>query len=332
MDDQILSHFEKKRILVTGASGYLATKLVDALKDVDCSIIRLSRARDLEAISSKAKIGDVQADIRTREMWEQTLEGIDIVYHFAAQTSVYVAKDDPHADLQANVVPMLNLLETCRNKGLNPTILFSGTVTQVGMTESLPVDETCRDMPITVYDIHKRMAENYLEYYCHEEIVRGATLRLANVYGPGPSGNAGRGVLNRMIQKALDGETLTIYGQGDCLRDYVYIDDVVCAFLTAAQSIDNLNAKHFIIASAEGHTIAEAINLVADQAAIRTKQKVEVKHIEPPFEMSPIEARHFIGDTGLFERATGWHSKHSLIDGIGRMMDGALEAHGRVQQ
>ncbi len=330
MDEQILSHFKKKCILITGASGYLATNLVNALKDVDCVIIRLSRAKVLPAMSSRAKIVDMHGDLCVKETWERAIKGVDIVYHLAAQTSVHVAKEDPYADLQANVVPMLNLLETCRHMNSNPIILFSGTVTQVGIVESLPVDETRRDMPITLYDVHKLMAENYLAHYCHEEIVQGATLRLANVYGPGPSGNAGRGVLNRMIQKALAGEALTIYGKGDCMRDYVYVDDVICAFLTAATNIDNLNGKQFVIASAQGHTIAQAINLVADQAAQRTKQRVEVKHIEPPSEMSPIEARSFVADTGLFERATGWHSKHSLVDGIGGMIDGALRQNKKV--
>jgi len=332
VDDQILSYFKNKRILVTGASGYLATNLTDALKDVDCTIIRLSGTQALDSLCSKAKVLDRHGDIRTKEIWEQTLEGTDVVYHFAAQTSVYVAKKDPYADFQANVVPMLNLLETCRNKNLNPIILYSGTVTQAGITESLPVNETCMDTPITIYDMHKLMAEKYLNLYRHQKIVRGATLRLANVYGPGPRGHFDRGVLNMMIQRALAGEPLTIYGKGDCLRDYVYIDDVVRAFLTAAKSIDKLNGKQFIIASAQSHTIAEAINLVADQAALRTRQRVEVEHIKPPSALSPIEARNFIADTGLFERATGWHSKYRLVDGIGSMMDGALEAKGRDQK
>jgi len=224
-------------------------------------------------------------------------------------------------DLQANVVPMLYLLETCRDRKLNPIILFSGTVTQAGLVESLPVDETGRDLPITIYDMHKLMAEEYLELYCRKKIVRGATLRLANVYGPGPSGNSGRGVLNRMIQKALDGESLTIYGKGECVRDYVYIDDVISAFLTAAQNIDTLSGKHFIIASGQGHTIAQAIHLVADQAAIRTKQRVEVIHIQPPSEMSPIETRNFVANTGQFEQATGWKSQYTLLEGLCRMID-----------
>lgn len=329
MDEQIISqilpYFEKKQILITGSSGYLATKLANAIKDIDCTIIRLSRTKGLEAICSKATIVDIDGDIRTKEVWEQTLEGADIVYHFAAQTSVYVAEDNPYADLQANVIPMLNLLETCRNKNLNPVILFSGTVTEAGIVECLPVAETCKDSPITIYDMHKLISENYLKYYCRKNVVRGAILRLANVYGPGPSGNAGRGVLNMMIQKALAGEELTIYGKGDCLRDYVYVDDVVHAFLTAAKSVDNLNGKHYIIGSGQGHTIAQAINLVANQAAIRTKHRVEVKHIKPPSVQSPIESRNFISDTRRFRQATGWQRKYGLVDGISRMMDEVSE-------
>src|SRR6185369_8459534 len=194
-----------------------------------------------------------------------TLSNIDIVFHCAAQTSIYIAEQDLLADLNINVVPMVHLLETCREKGIRPTILFSGTVTETGLPSILPVNEEHVDHPITVYDLHKWIAENYLLHYARSSLVRGAVLRLANVYGPGPkSSSADRGVLNMMIRKALKGEPLTIYGEGNFLRDYIYIEDVASAFLEAAANIDELNGHYFIIGSGTGSTIADAIHLVAD--------------------------------------------------------------------
>ncbi len=74
-----------------------------------------------------------------RETFGQILEGVDIVYHLAAQTSVYVADKDPLTDLKINVLPMLNLLETCRDRKWRPIVIFSGTATEVGIPQGLPV-------------------------------------------------------------------------------------------------------------------------------------------------------------------------------------------------
>ncbi len=326
MNNQILSYYTGKRILVTGANGYLAANLIHLLKDINCTIVRLSRNSKLLPINGIANIMDIIGDIHAKEIWEQALEDIDIVYHFAAQTSVYVANENPLADLQSNVLPMLNLLESCRSKGMQPIIIFSGTVTEVGIPESLPVNETHGDYPVTVYDIHKLMAENYLKYYSQQGIVQGTILRLANVYGPGPkSSSTDRGIINTMLRKALAGEPLTVYGKGDYLRDYVYVEDVISAFLRAAMHIGQLNGKHFVIGSGEGHTIAQAINLVADRVALKTGKRVSVKHIEPPFVQSAIEERNFIADTRQFTLITGWQTHYSFIEGIDQTLEAALE-------
>ena len=95
------------------------------------------------------------------------------------------------------------------------------------------------------------------------------------------------------MRKALTGEPLTIYGKGDYIRDYIYVDDVIAAFLRAPVYIEQLNGKHFVLGSGQGHTIAEAVNLIAERVGAKTKQRVEVKHIEPPTAQSPIEARNF---------------------------------------
>ena len=163
------------------------------------------------------------------------------------------------------------------------------------------------------------MAENYLIYYAQQEIVRGAALRLANVYGPGPeSSSADRGVLNMMIRRALADEPLNIYGTGEYLRDYIFVEDVVQAFIQAAVHIDRVSGKYFVIGSGEGKTLKEAVHLVAERAALKTGKKVQIKHIEPPSPLHPIEFRNFIADPQRFCQATGFKIKYSLIEGIDR--------------
>ena len=317
MTEKDLIHFTGKRVLITGASGYLATNLAHLLRNIRCTIIRLSRHSELPSVSGIAHTVDMNEDILDRSVWEQVLEKVDIVYHFAAQTSVYEANRNPLADLYSNVVPMLNLVETCRKRGYHPTILFSSTVTIAGIPERLPVDESYPDNPITVYDLHKLMAEQYLRHYVNEGIVRGAALRLANVYGPGPeSSRSDRGILNQMIRRAVEGETLTIHGDGCQIRDYIHVNDVIWAFIEASRNIDVINGHHFVIGSGQGHSIAQALNLVADRVAIKKGNRVKVVHIDPPANQLPIESRDFIADTSRFRQTTGWQPHNSIINGI----------------
>ncbi len=322
-DKNLIETFAGKRVLITGGFGYIATALVQLLKNVACHIVRLDRQDATPPpISGEAQIEDISGDICDFSIWQKTLHKVDVVFHFAAQTSTYTANDNPSTDAKVNVLPMLHLLETCRRNNWHPAVLFSSTVTVIGIPSRLPVDETQTGQPITVYDLHKLMAEEYLKYYVHQGLLQGTVLRLSNVYGPGPkSSRSDRGILNLMIRKALAGETLTIYGTGDYLRDYIYIEDVARAFLMAKINIEHINGRHFVIGSGQRHTITEAINLVADRAAIKTGRRVNVEHIEPKSLQSPIEARNFVADSGQFSSATGWKAVLTLTEGIDRTIE-----------
>lgn len=186
-DTGIKNIFENKRILITGGAGYIASNLVNAIKDCKCRIVRLDKQKEnFITVKGTAEIKDITGDIREAGIWEKILDGIDLIFHFACQTSTYTANKNPRADLEINVVPVVNLLESCRKNGFNPVILFSSTVTIAGVTEQDPVNENFANSPMTIYDLHKLMAEDYIKYYIRQGILRGAILRLANVYGPGP--------------------------------------------------------------------------------------------------------------------------------------------------
>lgn len=315
--------FRGKGVLVTGGAGYLGSNLVSILKDTECRIIRLDRQEACwEQAAGAAQVSDVYGDVRDPSIWERNLEGIDFIFHFAAQTSTYVANDHPVADQAINVMPLLHLLEACRRRGTRPTVCFSSTVTVAGIPTRLPVDETHPDHPLTMYDLHKQMAEQYLRWYAEQGFVRGVTLRLANVFGPGPrSSRTDRGILNQMIRRALVGDPLTVYGAGNEVRDYVYVEDVARAFLAAARNSETLSGGCFVIGSGQGHTIAEAMRMIAARCAAKTGIEVAVQHVEPPGALSPIEQRHFVADSRRFSAATGWHARCTLAEGIDRTME-----------
>jgi nucleoside-diphosphate-sugar epimerase len=318
-----LDFFRGKSILVTGGTGYFASGIIALLRDVDCRIIRLGRRIEgREKGDGAAHIIDMTGDMCDSDIWDRCLDGIDVVFHLAAQTSIYVANADPLADHAVNVLPMLRLLEACRQQRLQPIVCFASTVTVAGIPACLPVDEAHPDHPMTVYDLHKQMAEQYLCWYSEQGFVRGVTLRLPNVYGPGPhSSSSDRGILNQMIRRALGGEPLTVYGLGEQLRDYLYIDDVARAFLAAAAHADALNGRHFVIGSGVGYSIAAALELVSARVAARTGQEVEVQHVAPPDGLSPIEQRNFVADPQRFCSVTGWRPCYSLSEGIDRTLE-----------
>ena len=311
-------------VAVTGAGGFLGGRLVDRLLTLDCRIIRLGRSPlpPVDAAAA-ARVTDVIGDVSDRAMWDRLIDA-DIIFHFAAQTSGAAAASNPDADFRVNVTPMRHLLTACRQRGRRPIVLFAGTVTEAGIPSRLPVNEDAPDDPITVYDRHKLMAEGELKAAALAGDVSAATLRLANVYGPG-SGARGRtddrDVLNRMIRAAVRGHPLTVYGNGEYVRDYVFIDDIIEAFLLAAAQPERVTGRHYVVGSGSGVTVREVFELIAARVRQMTGRTVPVAAAEPATALSPIEQRSFVADPARFAAATGWHPAWSLSAGIDRTIE-----------
>jgi nucleoside-diphosphate-sugar epimerase len=258
-----------------------------------------------------ATVVDVEGDVRDAATWTRALAGADHVFHLAAQTSAATADADPGADFESNVRPVEHLVAACRAMARKPAVVFAGSVTQG--------EDGAR--PQSAYDTHKLAAEALLAA-SRAHGLRAVTLRLSNLYGPGPAGAAAdRGVLNRMLRRALRGEAITVFARGEFTRDYLHVDDAARAFLAAGASMERLGASHYVVGCGRGHTVAQAFELVAARAGARIGRHVPVVYVDPTVPLTPLQMRSFVADPSAFTAATGWRARLTLAAGI----DAALE-------
>lgn len=319
------------RFLITGGAGYLGSSLARQIAARGDRARRLFRGDKQPEPLANELIEDFSGDITSPADLARALVDVDVVLHLAAQTSIYVADQDPLADLDVNVRPMLGLLEACRARGGCPTVVLASTATLAGISPQLPVGPDAPDEPATTYELHKQLAEQYLKHYVRKGVVRGCSLRLANVFGPGPkSSRPDRGILNGMVRRALAGETLKIFGTGEFLRDYIYVDEAARAFLCAAEHADAVNGRHFFLANGVGHTLANAVRLVASLVGERTGKPVPVEHVPAPATLAPIESRSFVADVEPLWQAAGFRAQVSLEQGLRQTIDYFLGAEGRA--
>ena len=302
----------RKNILFTGANGYIGSSIVNKLKNTN-RLFLLSRIGG----QSEKNIIHIQADITKKGVWKNILKNIDIIYHFAAQTSSQYANTYPSKDLKTNLMPIVDLIETCQNYHFSPDIIFAGAATETGFTDRNSINGNVKDLPITIYDINKLAAEKYLQYYSNQLKKRSVILRLANIYGPGPiSSRPDRGIVNMMIKKALRGESIVIYGDGNFIRDYLHVDDVVSAFLLASANIKKTKGNYYTIGTGIGHTILEMATIIKEEVAKIARKKVNIVFAPFPKDTSPIEYRSFIADSSNFKKDGSWSATISLRDGI----------------
>ena len=307
-----------KKIVITGARGYIGSALAERLGSEGYALRLVSRSLNSISLAS-AKLGREYraADLRGSESWSELLRGAEAVVHLSSRTDLRAAEIDPADDEDINVRPLRVLVETARAMDTVPRIVFASAATIVGPNPQIPVDDAAHDNPCSVYDRHKLAGEMILREATAGGAVRACSLRLSNVYGYGGNSiNANRGILNIMMKRAVDGEPLTLYGNGAYLRDFIHIEDVIDAFLHAIATPDVCDGGHYLIASGHGHTLADAYAIIAEVAIERLRRCVEIVHVPEPADLHPIEKRNFIGDSRAFQERTGWRPRLQLRDGI----------------
>jgi UDP-glucose 4-epimerase len=316
-----------KPIVVTGARGYIGSALARRLAERGWPLRLVSRslARSAVVPPSGANVEVIEADLGEEAVWSRLMQDAASIVHLSSRTDLRAAEADPAGDKTINVEPVRAMVRAAARADAPVKVVFASTVTIVGARHANPVDERTPDDPCSIYDRHKLACETILQQATASGELRACILRLSNVYGiGGASVNSNRGILNMMIQRALKGEPLTLYGEGASIRDFIHIDDVVEAFALAAEDVaDVCDGSRYVIASSCGYSLAEAYRLVADAAFAATGRRVEIRHVAEPADLHPIERRNFVGNSALFQQRTGWRPRICLAEGIRRNLGDA---------
>ncbi|MCX6512841.1 MAG: NAD-dependent epimerase/dehydratase family protein [Actinobacteria bacterium] len=232
------------RALVTGGAGFIGSTLVDRLlaegHEVDV-VDNLSTGSLRNLAGARAEYAHVlrihQVDITDPELTELFVSARpEVVFHLAAQADVRVSVNDPIFDATVNVLGTLRVLEACRVAGAGRVVFAASGGTLYGEPDEadLPILESLPHRPLSPYGVSKKSAIDYLTCYRELHHLEFCALALANVYGPRQDPHGEAGVVAIFGQKILDGETVTIFGDGSQTRDFVYVDDVVDAFYRGA--------------------------------------------------------------------------------------------------
>jgi UDP-glucose 4-epimerase len=320
MNSDIQYHLLKdKSVLITGGLGFIGSSIAHCCVALGAEVTLLDACLEpygwnlanIREIEDRVRF--VKGDVRDEEMIRKLVPEAEIVFHMAAQVGREISMEDPKLDADINCMGTLNILETARRMDSPPKVIYAGSRGQVGEPVYLPVDEKYPDHPTDVYGINKLAAEKYLLLYHKVYNIPVVSLRLNNVYGPRCQMHAGfYGILNWFMSNAMQEKPITVYGEGLQTRDYVYIDDVVDAFVRSA-IIDEAVGEICYVGSGK-----ETVFLDMVREIVRAVGKGEIVHVPFPKSREKIDIKRFVVDISKIRTLLGWTPKVDLSVGIQR--------------
>ena len=288
-----------RHILITGGAGFIGSHIADAFLDRGWRVSVIDNLSTGTRANVDPRATLFEADLRDASTFALLDElRPDVVCHQAAQVDVRTSVRDPAADAEINVIASLRLLQKSHDAGVKRFLFASTGGAIYGEPLEVPQSEDHPRMPLSPYGCAKLSVEHYLDYYREVHGLGSVALRYANVYGPRQNAHGEAGVVAIFARKMLRGEDVTINGNGEQTRDYVYVADVVAAncaaierSLTGAYNVGtgietSVNELHARLADAAGSTRkahhgpakpGEQMRSVLDGRALR-----ELAHLPPP--------------------------------------------------
>jgi CDP-paratose 2-epimerase len=272
-------------------------------------------------------------DVRDDEAVNAAVARASEIYHLAAQVAVTSSLTDPARDFEINARGTLNVLEAVRRSSDPPPLLFTSTNKVYGALEDValetsearyvPADETLRDHGVderrplefhSPYGCSKGAAEQYVLDYVRSFGLRAVVFRMSCIYGPHQQGNEDQGWVAHFMMRARSGGTLTVFGDGLQVRDVLYVDDLIEAFLLAMRNSDTLAGRAFNIGGGPLNTLSLR-ELIAQLQERQSGTPLRVQYARA----RRGDQRYYVSDTTAFGAATGWRPQTPVAQGLERL-------------
>lgn len=297
------------RITILGA-GFIGQNLVRYFlkQGFDVKVLDLIICPD----EFKDKVDWMHGSFTSSQNIEEAVEDTDILFHLISST-VPGDQVDENEEIIINVTQTNNLLRACINEGVK-RVVFISSASVYGIQKTTPIPETATTDPISSHGIQKLTIEKYLQFYQHEHGLECKIMRLSNPYGPGQDIYGRQGFIAMTIGRIIKNEPIIIRGNGESIRDYIYIDDVIeaCAKMALVDSKETV----YNIGSGKGHSLNQVVALIRELLG----RSLWVEYKGERLVDIPIS----IFDINRAKRELGVYPRYSLHEGLGIL----LKHHG----
>ena len=324
--------------VITGGCGFIGLRLIKRLLEATTDKIyvidnqTVGTLKDLSALDcnpriieknnfdlGERRVGFLDCDIRNQDCYCELLKDVQTIVHLAANTGVQPSLNNPNYDLDVNVAGTVALLEACKNANVNKFI-FASSGAPLG-NQPPPLHEGLAPRPTSPYGASKLAGEGYCSAYYHSFGVNTVALRFGNVYGPGSFKKSS--IVAKFLKSALEEEAFEVYGDGQQTRDYIYVEDLVDALLSAARS-ETRGGEVFQIATSRETSVNEILELLS---AIFLRRELP----EPKIKYGHIRAGDMpknFSNTTKAAKFLGWRAVTDLNTGLEKTVSYFIEREG----
>lgn len=314
--------FRGRKILITGGLGFIGSNLAIKLVELDAdvtladSMLPLYGGNLFNIQPIKDKVHISFSDVRDKSSMNYLVQDKDYIFHLAGQVSHVDSIINPFMDVEINVMGTLSVLEACKRNNPEARLIFTGTRGQYGPSVKLPVDENAPTNPMGMYAITNLTAEKMILMYHNIHRIRGVCLRITNTYGPRHQMKHNRyGVLNWFIRLVLDNETIPVFGDGQILRDFLCIDDLVECLLMVA-TCEEAYGEIFNVGSGTGMNF---LDLAKTIIKVARSGRYEFTEFSP--ERKAVEPGDYYADISKIRRLVGWEPKTAIEVGLKKTIE-----------